>query len=306
MEREEEDPVRAAAEIKRSRSSLELLSNTATYIKYSSNVVENHPSTATIATTTSTSTTSTSTTSPDSLARVSPTEQTLTTGDFRFSSKDIGMSFDEAAFVRSPSFGSGEHPHASSSDLPTMMGNNHNSCTASLVSSSSSNNLQIAAAVAGTTTTSLPHFTSSWNHAHPLNPSMHAAFTPPRSNLRAPRSHEALFSGEASHGTSPTRSLPDSHPGVGLHLPSSRQGSSDEGEWSFSHHSIESTSHLPVERHSASELEALREENEALKAKLKEKDAKILELTQERDSLQSRVEELRQLPTGKISQIPIE
>lgn len=55
-----------------------------------------------------------------------------------------------------------------------------------------------------------------------------------------------------------------------------------------------------------SELDALREENEALKAKLKEKERKITALTQERDDLQSRVDELRQLPTGKISQIPIE
>ena len=55
-----------------------------------------------------------------------------------------------------------------------------------------------------------------------------------------------------------------------------------------------------------SELDALREENEVLKAKLKEKERKITDLTHERDDLQSRVDELRQLPTGKISQIPIE
>ena len=62
---------------------------------------------------------------------------------------------------------------------------------------------------------------------------------------------------------------------------------------------LESGKHL-------SELEALRQENEALKAKLKEKERTIDDLTQERDELQSRVDELRQLPTGKISQIPIE
>ena len=291
----EEDPVAAAAEIKRSQSSLELLSNTAAW----KNVVESQQSHH--------QTTQSLNSSPQS-ARVSPAEQTLKTnsfassGDFR---KDIGMSFDEAAYAHSPSF-LANNSQAEQPGLPLVMNNSNNS-SASLVSSTSSNNLQAA----------LPTFTASWQQQ--LNPSMHAAFTPPRSNLRASsRPPHPLNGGDSSaslFGGASTRSLHDSHDHQHHHASGlaagSRQGSSDDGEsWSFGHHSMESATGMTTESHGhntkQSEVDALREENEILKAKLKEKERTIQNLTHQRDDLQSRVDELRQLPTGKISQIPIE
>ena len=266
----------AAAEIKRSQSSLELLSNTAAW----KNVVEKNQQSQQQPTSKSES----------PLARVSPAEQSLKTnsfpssGDFR---KDIGMSFDEAATSHSPSFvvGQAEHP-----GLPLLHESKPPS-SASLISSNSSNNLQ----------SSLPTFTSTWHQQ--LNPSMHAAFTPPRSNMRASNAPPHAHFGE-SFFPAATRSLHDSHSTT--NLPSSRQGSSDEGEWSFAAASLDAA-HLPVESNSKNaDWEALREENETLKAKLREKDITIDNLTHERDELQSRVDELRQLPTGKISQIPVE
>lgn len=279
----------AAAEIKRSQSSLELLSNTAAW----KNVVESQAQGSSSNQTAQSSSSNAEEYSSPLSARVSPAEHSLKTnsfassGDFR---KDIGMSFDEAtAHVHSPSFlpsNQTEQP-----GLP-LMNNNSNNSSASLVSCNSSNNLQAA----------LPSFTASWQQQ--LNPSMHAAFTPPRSNLRAssrPHLGDALFGGGA------TRSLHDSHHQGGL--AGRQRSSSDDGEtWSFAGASMDSTG-IPVGSASSnklSELDALREENEALKAKLKEKERKITALTQERDDLQSRVDELRQLPTGKISQIPIE
>lgn len=110
-----------------------------------------------------------------------------------------------------------------------------------------------------------------------------------------------------------------------------RQGSSDDNEsWSFAGASLDSAAsshnnnniHHPCDplnsnnnnnmavntsnKHVMMEMEALRQENEQLKAKLKERDTTIANLKQDREELESRVEELRQLPTGKISQIPIE
>eukprot|EP00977_Amphora_coffeiformis_P016259 scaffold4976_cov161-Amphora_coffeaeformis.AAC.5 len=280
----EVDPVAAAAEIKRSQSSLELLSNTAAW----KNVVEKNQQQQQEQPVRSEA-------SPPS--RVSPAEQSLKTnsfassGDFR---KDIGMSFDEAATFHSPPFGvATDNP-----GLP-LMDETKPPSSASLISSTSSNNLQ----------GSLPTFTSTWHQQ--LNPSMHAAFTPPRSNLRA-SNHTHAATGHFGESFFPTvtRSLHDSHHGT-ANLPSSRQGSSDEGEWSFAAASMESSAHLPVEstnssRNNSADWEALREENEVLKAKLREKDLAIRKLTQERDELQSRVDELRQVPMGKISQIPIE
>ena len=207
------------------------------------------------------------------------------------------MSFDEAAHAHSPSFLSNQTEQPG---LPLM--NNSSNSSATLVSCTSSNNLQAA----------LPTFTASWQQQ--LNPSMHAAFTPPRSNLRASsRPHPLETSGVPIFGGGVTRSLDGSHHhGTGSLAGGSRQGSSDDGEsWSFAP-SMDSSGIPAVESSSPhinnklSDLDALREENEALKAKLKEKDRAIVVLTQERDDLQSRVDELRQLPTGKISQIPIE
>lgn len=281
----EEDPVAAAAEIKRSQSSLELLSNTAAW----KNVVEKNQQGHQQEEQQQQQTRN----SESPLARVSPAEQSLKTNSFCAgdSRKDIGMSFEEAAIPHSPSFNQVEHHPG----LP-LMSDPKPPSSASLISSTSSNNLQ----------SSLPTFTSTWHQQ--LNPSMHAAFTPPRSNLRPSNAPPSGHYGEPFFATA-ARSLHDSHP-TASNLPGSRQGSSDEGEWSFAAGSIDSTP-ITVDTcnnrsNKNAEWEALREENQFLKAKLRERDLTIHRLTHERDELQARVDELRQLPTGKISQIPIE
>ena len=50
----------------------------------------------------------------------------------------------------------------------------------------------------------------------------------------------------------------------------------------------------------------LQQQNQELRDELEHKDREIGSLREEIEQLKSRVEELRQLPTGKISQIPIE
>jgi hypothetical protein len=284
----EEDPLTAVAEIKRSQSSLELLSNTAAW----QNVIEKQQQQQ--------HSSGQRTTHSPSLARVSPAEQILKAHSFTGAATgEHGLSLEEGSVPYSPSLSSQTDP-----GLPlnynSYMNGSHSSV--SLISSSSSGNLQA----------NLPDFgSSSWHRS--LNPSitMHAAFTPPRSNLRAPRQHTAA----AESTLAPTRSLPqqqqqqqqqqqhDAHGAV--QFAQSRPGSSDEGEWSWgasmdSMHSTEG----PIKF--TDELAALRAENEKLKTKLLEKEDVITNLTHEKEDLQTRVDELRQLPTGKISQIPIE
>jgi hypothetical protein len=274
----EEDPLTAVAEIKRSQSSLELLSNTAAW----QNVIEKQQHSS-----------GQRTTHSPSLARVSPAEQILKAHSFTgATSGEHGLSLEEGAAPYSPSLSSQPDPGLSL-NYNSYMNGSHSSV--SLISSSSSGNLQA----------NLPDFgSSSWHRS--LNPSitMHAAFTPPRSNLRAPRQHTAA----AESTLAPTRSLPqqqqhDAHGAV--QFAQSRPGSSDEGEWSWgaSMDSVHSTEG-PIKF--TDELAALRAENEKLKTKLLEKDDVITNLTHEKEDLQTRVDELRQLPTGKISQIPIE
>jgi hypothetical protein len=266
----EEDPLTAVAEIKRSQSSLELLSNTAAW----QNVIEKQQHSG-------------RTHSP-SLARVSPSEQILKANSFALAGdsrgKDAGLSPEEGPAGYSPSINS-----HSDAGLPLSYMNGRES-SASLISASSSGNLQ----------TNLPDFGSSWQRQ--LNPSMHAAFTPPRSNLRAPRQNA---NSAAESTLAPTRSVQqhDSHGAV--QFAQSRPGSSDEGEWSWGA-SMDSVHSTEGPAKFADELEALRAENEKLKTALTEKDQVIASLTDEKKDLQTRVDELRQLPTGKISQIPIE
>lgn len=298
MTEEAKDPVAAAAEVKRSQSSLELLSNTAAW----KNVVESQQHQG------GGSSSSSLRNTPEPLARVSPSDHSFkmnysfaSAGDFR---KEMSMSFDDASLIRSPTATSTTTTSNADPNPGLPLTNDSN---VSLVSSTSSprgfahNN-----SATSNTTTAL-----SWRQH--LNPTIQGAFTPPRSNSRTARMTSAATTTTA---TALTRSLlPRSQSNCVSRASSSilsgsrLTASSDEGEsWSVGM-SLESGAleggGQGHHRHHNDEMEALRAENQALKAQLQQQDQTIEALTQERNDLRARVNDLRQLPTGKISQIPI-
>ena len=289
----EEDPVAAAAEIKRSQSSLELLSNTAAW----KNVVEQQQR---------------SLSPQESSARVSPSDQSVmnsfaSSGDFR---KEIGLSFDDASsLVRSPT-GPASSSAPMDPTLPLLTESSHPTIVSSTTTLASSRT-----GSASTLTSSVS--TSAWRQH--LNPSIHRAFTPPLSNSRSTllarqdTEEDSLVGTRSLHGFHHHTH----HPSNNSMLPTSRQGSGDdEGEWSVgvslessaSAQALQASPAGPADstRHTAPDYEALQAENRELRALVLQQQSTIKDLTLEREDLLARVRELQQYPnSGKISQIPV-
>jgi hypothetical protein len=260
---------------------------------------------------------------------------------YNAASATAGTSTSTTAFARSHHYhhGGTTPPHVPNPGLPLM-----NDSSVSLVSSVSSprgstthsNNSNsslhpnLTYPTSGTTAnnSNINDTTLSWRQH--LNPTLQGAFTPPRSNSRTKKKNHQSVATSASDSsflpvsTSNTSSNTTTTTASTTHrLPVSRQTSIDEGEsWSVGL-SLESTSSYsqvnhntsthPYHHHGASHgddssaavVAALQAENHTLKVQLQQKDHRIAELQKERDALLARVNDLRQLPTGKISQIPI-